>query len=1184
MFLNITYFCLLKLDNNCINKDMKSVINTNTVHNVVTSTVSSTATTTASASTHEKLDPFSFINHSDASKNIKKCLLLNTVITYDYLFTNTNTIFIEDESNAVDGTSTNILVEESAQDVKEETKLNNVIKNETTVSKSETVTAQTLTYDNVLSSTLPYIRDSSYIKHIKNLKKYILSYFRAFYNNNMYNLLVYFYAEHVMNEYNMNNKTSYIKEEYNFYKLYEKSKRFCLFFDLNKYSLDKIQMKGMDILGLKEESYQHIKRFDNLKKNKNDHLKNNEILLTGEYDCIWENEIEKKFYTVFPDFSHIKTTLKDDDASDDVIDYDINVSSVGIDDVESDGLYVNSDDALINSNKINEKLDMKTTKQLKDQSVENNNSQKSGNDKLKKLYKLKLESGVGSGVNNSSKGADNSNKGADNSNKGVDNSNKGVDNSNKGRDQSEEKDDNNTHNKGQKAKEFKTYLTKLIKMKSEEEIKDNVTQFLLNYNTKKKRKLIAYTIIQLNSIYINHIPFYCRYVAIINKFAKDMCVVMIEEIKKIIEKFIKEKYICQNKKNKCISYICELAKFKLLELNYLLNLLTILIDNFTHDHAELCCYILDHCSMLLLNNSKTHIRFLNLFEKLKKVKNSKNLSSHIELLFEDCYIKINNMIKHNYNANGTQTTSITNYTNRTGSNNKNWSIDLLKKKKFLKKLLFENIKNTRTVYICKYIRKFNWNDNFITHCLKKYIFKYLRYMSIYEIEKIASLLFYLAMYKPFFVTQIVDEVYERIITIIEKNDYQQFNLLIQYTHLFSELYVHKLLNSSNVFDLLYFLIGFSDMQHMYNCQHISSTYDLFMLNKMDIEGGADATVVNTAHTNGKTQNKEERATCIKNEKGLFFYYNDNVEKGKQNNNDHHDRVDETNSYKFLFVNKKNFIFRNFINTEENKSYINIKMICIILDTCSKYFNNISILKFKMQKFFLFLIRFLLALKPLPIYIEDITNNLIKQNAKDISKLKTIVEVDTILFRILNCEYLIYLKTLDGSITSKDKNMYDNYNITDRILSFKLIKEDIKSGVVSSSTTNTSSSKDYASQNKHLYQGKERKKVDSHTTGYDQNSTKIQSEYAMTESKTNYNSEHSSFYDSSNRIEPLKRKEAKSGYEYEQNETTDFDIDKEINIIINSSIKENIIMKNKKTKHREIKSAALYSKLLNKTKS
>ncbi|SCM21460.1 conserved Plasmodium protein, unknown function [Plasmodium berghei] len=924
MFINITFYSSLNIDPN----------------------ISGTETGKGLKSSLSKLGPYPYniekknndkLNEADTLNMIKRCLSVNAIVAYDYFFTNTMSLFSDikylsnsckEHVDKVDG------IEEKRES-----------EGKSGIEKDEP-------------------RNKFNLDHMKDVKKYIVEFFNIFYKFGIYKILIYLYAEHVDNEYRDNSK-KLTSNDY-FFKIYNKSKKFCLFFThLNKYNLNQIQIEGIQLLGVDKNSYNYIINSDFIKKQKNKtqtflELSNNSLITNQknnncvdiEHDEIcydWNNNEEKNFYTVFPEYSNININLNDD---------------------END-----EENSII-------------------EGVENKNLiEKDGENILKK--------------------------------------------------------------KKSKHNEFLNYTNKIININNEKDLENMVMIFLLNYNTKKKRKIIATKITYLNKITLNLIPFYCRYIAIINKYTKDICLIIIDELKRIIEKDVKNKLPCQNKKMKCIKYICELVKFKLLDMSYILDILNLLIENFTQDHAELCFYILENSAILLVSNSKTHIRFLYILQKLKKIKNTKNISSSLENIFEECCIRVKKYLtektKKNMSFSNKNVNFDLNKINYKGDSISNKLTNQYKKKKyFLKKLLFQDINannNDENIYlISKYIRKFNWDEKFISHFLNKYIYKYLKYMSIYQINKIASLLYYIAIYKPQFVIHIIDNLNEKIIKSFEENDFKNFAYLIQYAHLFSGLYIYKILNSSNVFDMLYFLLSFSDAS-MSNASNIFEMYKLFSQNLKFIKMFKNKILPkNILIPNEENRKINFQTVCDLSNMPLksgenkreLFYYDGDIE----------------NFSKFLFINNKNPILNNMLNDQDNNSFINIRMICIIIENCFKYFNNIPLLKFKLNIFFLFFIRFLLIFESLPIYIKITIDNILKQGGLSMSYFKTIKDVDKILFVILNYEYKIF----QNEIKEYDKNN-DELLFFDSDLNFKFENDENKDNKKLVSNTSTKYIKD-----------------------------------------------------------------------------------------------------------------------------
>ncbi|GAB65832.1 hypothetical protein PCYB_073340 [Plasmodium cynomolgi strain B] len=416
----------------------------------------------------------------------------------------------------------------------------------------------------------------------------------------MANLLVYLYGEHLINEYSTGRKKTPCQvEDCDFFSVYEKCEKLCCYLGLDVPSLDSIQVVGIELLGMKDASVKHIKLFDKMKNNN----RKDKDGPADESIPFWANEQEKAFYTKFPDYSNINIVLNEDEEDGSIANVSSTANASIADNASNPANAANPGNAATPGNASNP-----TNASSPGNASNPTNASSPGN--------AATPGNASNPTNASSPG--NAANCANCANSAV-------------LEASARKDPK---------KGFPKYLEKLLHMNSEKELEDHVMTFLLNYNTKRKRKLVANSITHINQVVLNLIPFYCRYVAIINVYRKDMAVTIIEEIKRITEKLIKEKLPCQNKKTKCIKYICELAKFKLLDITYILDVLHLLNENFTSDHAELSLFILENCSLLLINNSKTHIRFISLLQKIKKMKSSRNLSTSFDLLFEECCIKI----------------------------------------------------------------------------------------------------------------------------------------------------------------------------------------------------------------------------------------------------------------------------------------------------------------------------------------------------------------------------------------------------------------------------------------------------------------------------------------------------------------------------------------------------------------
>ncbi|KMZ93760.1 hypothetical protein PVMG_05013 [Plasmodium vivax Mauritania I] len=1062
MFMNISFFFTLILDAQVTDRERIGL----------------------TAPPQEKRDVSLYATRLDVMREVKKHLAVSTVVTYDYVFANAGTLFGGGSGRAVDGSGKAVDGSGRAVDGCGSTgggTVSNAPSKGITANAANTTNAAN--HANAANEANPALRLGEVKSHVVNL-------LRVFHHSSMANLLVYLYGEHLINEYSSGRKKSPCQtEDYNFFSVYDRCEKLCCFLGLEVPSLDAIQVVGIDLLGMKDASVNHIKLFDKMKNNS----RKDKDGPGDETICFWANEEEKAFYTKFPDYSSINIALHEDEEGE-----------------EDTGIAPTNAATPTNA-------------------------------------AAPTNAATPTNAANHATPANAANAGGP------------------------EAPARRDPKKG-----FPRYLEKLLHMNSEKELEDQVMTFLLNYNTKRKRKLVASSITHINQVVLNLIPFYCRYVAIINVYRKDMALAVLEEVKRITEKLIKEKLPCQNKKTKCIKYLCELAKFKLLDITYILDVLHLLNENFTPDHAELSLYILESCSLLLINNSKTHIRFINMLQKIKKMKSSRNLSTSFDLLFEECCIKIEQEFDPNKkNLKKKKTKS-------------KYTEENQKKKNFLKKLLFHDIEEVPVEEISTHMRKFNWDDLFFTCLFRKYIFKFLAYMSIYQIGSLASLLFYIAMHRPCFVTQVIDELYERIVHIIERNDFKRFNLLIQYAHLFSELFIYRMLSSSSVLDLLYFLVALSDAD-MANSHHVASIHRLFHENRREALAWRGSSAGSQPGRGGTFEGATfegatlERATF---EDAAFrdTPFGEAAFQDAAFHGDHFPRGDYANPlHKLLLINKRSPVFLNLLQDPDCSSFINIKMICIIVERCGKYFQNAPLLKFKLTKFFLIFARFLRVQEPLPVYVTDLTNNVFDMFCRDMRALATVRQVDKYLLRLLACEYRVYLSTnppcgITGGGASHGGDSPPL--VTEEELTFRLDAEDaaeqhndagrekLKGNTRRGGSGPQAKTGQYAHGGAY-WDGYGGGYQDRYAGGYqDRYAGGYQDRYAGTRVRGTTAEDG-----------VPKEKDQRGSHPNQEDATADEDIDEEINAIIKSSILENRSCQSRRAAPQNIKNATLYGKLL-----
>lgn len=111
------------------------------------------------------------------------------------------------------------------------------------------------------------------------------------------------------------------------------------------------------------------------------------------------------------------------------------------------------------------------------------------------------------------------------------------------------------------------------------------------------------------------VPHLCRMVGVVNEQFKDIG-------NKMVEKLLKEfEYVDNTKNEKKISYLrflCELAKFRVLELFKVLNIFKVLVDDFSVQNIELISLFIDNIGAYVHKNKETRFRFQTILDSLKK--------------------------------------------------------------------------------------------------------------------------------------------------------------------------------------------------------------------------------------------------------------------------------------------------------------------------------------------------------------------------------------------------------------------------------------------------------------------------------------------------------------------------------------------------------------------------------------
>ena len=86
---------------------------------------------------------------------------------------------------------------------------------------------------------------------------------------------------------------------------------------------------------------------------------------------------------------------------------------------------------------------------------------------------------------------------------------------------------------------------------------------------------------------------------------------------------------------KSVRFLGELCKFKLIPINTILEMITLLADDLNATSIEILCDLLESCGKFIAGTRGADIRFQNILQKITRIKNTKSVPSRVEIYFEE---------------------------------------------------------------------------------------------------------------------------------------------------------------------------------------------------------------------------------------------------------------------------------------------------------------------------------------------------------------------------------------------------------------------------------------------------------------------------------------------------------------------------------------------------------------------
>lgn len=302
-------------------------------------------------------------------------------------------------------------------------------------------------------------------------------------------------------------------------------------------------------------------------------------------------------------------------------------------------------------------------------------------------------------------------------------------------------------------------------------------------NNKTNRKKLVKALFNVPRTALSLIPHYSRMVANLSQCMKDvgtMLVALLEE--EFNAHYQKKDQINIETKIRNIRFIGELTKFKICPPSATLNFLKLCLDDFVHHNIDIACNLLETCGRFLYKTPETHVRTKNLLEMMMRLKSTQNLQNRLDAMVENAYYQCIPPEK--------------------STNSKK---QLPPIRQYIRKLIYEDLNKNSAKYILRQLRKLPWaeEEDFIVSTLVKiYKGKYN------NIHLVASIVSGLTSYHELVGIKTVDALLENIRSNLESNDFTQQQRQITNMKYLGELYNYCVIESSVIFDTLYFLLFF----------------------------------------------------------------------------------------------------------------------------------------------------------------------------------------------------------------------------------------------------------------------------------------------------------------------------------------------------------------------------------------
>ncbi|XP_039286836.1 regulator of nonsense transcripts 2 isoform X2 [Nilaparvata lugens] len=334
--------------------------------------------------------------------------------------------------------------------------------------------------------------------------------------------------------------------------------------------------------------------------------------------------------------------------------------------------------------------------------------------------------------------------------------------------------------------QLENFLRLLPNCVNKEMIDNAAIEFLISLNSRSACKKLSRALFSVHRSRSDLLPFYCRFVAILNLAIPDLTTSLVQLLKRDFKYHISKKdQINVESKVKVVRFIGEMVKFGLYSKFEALYCLKILLHNFTHHNIDMACALLETCGRYLYRSPDTHQRTKIYLELMMRLKTANAMETRYAQLIENTFYLINPPSERT----------------------------LIQKSRppmhqFLRSVLFYHLMGSDSDQSAvETLRSADWEDkqlaDYIIKCLTSaWKIKYT------HIPALANLVAGIVEYQEHVGSRVVDGVLEDIRIGMEMNDACMNQRRIAMIRYYGELYNYRLIDSNDVFKVLYSLITF----------------------------------------------------------------------------------------------------------------------------------------------------------------------------------------------------------------------------------------------------------------------------------------------------------------------------------------------------------------------------------------